>query len=44
MMHQVLYNMRVTGLLHTHNIILGECSAFLASVSDPTDDRRRHKV
>ena len=24
--------------------ILGECSAFLASGSDPTDDRRRHKV
>ena len=24
--------------------LLGECSAFLASGSDPTDDRRRHKV
>ena len=25
-------------------ILYSECSAFLASGSDPTDDRRRHKV
>ena len=27
-----------------YTVVLGECSAFLASGSDPTDDRCRHKV
>ena len=48
---QVFIAIDVVRVGHSHypllvpiSILLGECSAFLASGSDPTDDRRRHKV